>query len=68
MKIQSIASETENGELNYFDAYLYIFCQHLLQLILMKRGGQVIYSGELGQNSSKLIKYFEVSSKNNSHM
>ncbi|KAJ4849436.1 hypothetical protein Tsubulata_041601 [Turnera subulata] len=29
------------------------------ELILMKRGGQVIYSGELGQHSSKLIEYFE---------
>ncbi|CAK7348518.1 unnamed protein product [Dovyalis caffra] len=29
------------------------------ELILMKRGGQMIYSGELGQNSSKLIEYFE---------
>ncbi|KAK2970230.1 hypothetical protein RJ640_021666 [Escallonia rubra] len=29
------------------------------ELILMKRGGQIIYSGELGQNSSKLINYFE---------
>lgn len=27
----------------------------------MKRGGKIIYSGELGQNSSKLIEYFEVS-------
>lgn len=27
----------------------------------MKRGGQIIYYGELGQNSSKLIEYFEVS-------
>lgn len=26
----------------------------------MKRGGQIIYSGELGQHSSKLIEYFEV--------
>ncbi|KAK3026917.1 hypothetical protein RJ639_040323, partial [Escallonia herrerae] len=32
------------------------------ELILMKRGGQIIYSGELGQNSSKLISYFEVTS------
>lgn len=31
-----------------------------VQLILMKRGGQMIYSGELGQRSSKLIQYFEV--------
>ncbi|XP_062030547.1 pleiotropic drug resistance protein 3-like isoform X1 [Rosa rugosa] len=29
------------------------------ELILMKRGGQVIYCGELGQDSSKLIQYFE---------
>ncbi|XP_060672517.1 LOW QUALITY PROTEIN: pleiotropic drug resistance protein 3-like [Ziziphus jujuba] len=29
------------------------------ELILLKRGGQIIYSGELGQNSSKLIEYFE---------
>ncbi|KAJ7974462.1 Pleiotropic drug resistance ABC transporter [Quillaja saponaria] len=29
------------------------------ELILLKRGGQQIYSGELGQNSSKLIEYFE---------
>ncbi|KAL8147902.1 hypothetical protein AgCh_005286 [Apium graveolens] len=29
------------------------------ELILMKRGGQIIYSGELGQHSSKLIEYFE---------
>ncbi|TXG49276.1 hypothetical protein EZV62_025151 [Acer yangbiense] len=29
------------------------------KLILMKGGGQMIYSGELGQHSSKLIEYFE---------
>ncbi|KAK9040737.1 hypothetical protein V6N11_015877 [Hibiscus sabdariffa] len=29
------------------------------ELILMKRGGQMIYSGELGRHSSKLIEYFE---------
>ncbi|KAJ7970940.1 Pleiotropic drug resistance transporter [Quillaja saponaria] len=29
------------------------------ELILLKRGGQIIYSGELGQNSSRLIGYFE---------
>ncbi|KAK6285958.1 hypothetical protein POUND7_012137 [Theobroma cacao] len=29
------------------------------ELILMKRGGQMIYSGELGQHSSRLIQYFE---------
>ncbi|XXG48128.1 hypothetical protein AAC387_Pa02g2653 [Persea americana] len=29
------------------------------ELLLMKRGGQVIYSGPLGQNSQKIIEYFE---------
>ncbi|XVE61525.1 hypothetical protein DITRI_Ditri06bG0047300 [Diplodiscus trichospermus] len=29
------------------------------ELLLMKRGGQVIYAGPLGRNSHKLIEYFE---------
>ncbi|KAL5069150.1 hypothetical protein RYX36_020037 [Vicia faba] len=29
------------------------------ELLLMKRGGQIIYSGPLGQHSQKLVKYFE---------
>ncbi|KAK9666048.1 hypothetical protein RND81_14G156100 [Saponaria officinalis] len=29
------------------------------ELLLMKRGGQVIYSGPLGQNSHKVVEYFE---------
>ncbi|CAL5375852.1 unnamed protein product [Camellia sinensis] len=29
------------------------------ELLLMKRGGQVIYSGPLGRNSQKIIEYFE---------
>ncbi|XP_021765340.1 ABC transporter G family member 35-like [Chenopodium quinoa] len=29
------------------------------ELLLMKRGGQVIYSGPLGRNSRKVIEYFE---------
>ncbi|KAK4559504.1 hypothetical protein RGQ29_008643 [Quercus rubra] len=29
------------------------------ELMLLKKGGQIIYSGELGQNSSKLIEYLE---------
>ena len=33
----------------------------LLQLLLMKRGGQVIYAGPLGRHSHKLVEYFEVS-------
>ena len=31
-----------------------------MQLLLLKRGGQVIYSGKLGRNSQKMIEYFEV--------
>lgn len=30
------------------------------ELLLMKRGGQVIYAGPLGHHSNKLIEYFEV--------
>ncbi|XP_031265611.1 ABC transporter G family member 33-like [Pistacia vera] len=33
------------------------------ELILMKRGGEIIYSGELCLHSSKLSEYFEVSLK-----
>ncbi|KAK4279547.1 hypothetical protein QN277_011313 [Acacia crassicarpa] len=29
------------------------------ELLLMKKGGQLLYSGPLGQNSQKLIEYFE---------
>lgn len=32
----------------------------ILQLLLMKRGGQIIYSGPLGRNSHKVVEYFEV--------
>jgi hypothetical protein len=31
-----------------------------LQLFLMKRGGEEIYVGPVGPNSSSLIEYFEV--------
>lgn len=30
------------------------------QLLLMKRGGQVIYAGPLGRHSNEIIEYFEV--------
>lgn len=43
----------------YFNNSVHIF---LVQLILMKTGGQIIYSGSLGCHSSKLIEYFEVCS------
>ncbi|KAL8224637.1 hypothetical protein R6Q59_000267, partial [Mikania micrantha] len=29
------------------------------ELLLMKRGGQVIYAGPLGKNSKKVVEYFE---------
>lgn len=32
----------------------------MLQLLLMKRGGELIYAGVLGPKSCKLIEYFEV--------
>lgn len=32
-----------------------------LKLILMKAGGRIIYFGPLGQHSSRVIEYFEVS-------
>ncbi|KAJ6833973.1 pleiotropic drug resistance protein 2-like isoform X1 [Iris pallida] len=35
------------------------------ELLLMKTGGQVIYTGELGHNSNKLVDYFEVSFSHN---
>lgn len=31
-----------------------------LQLLMMKRGGELIYAGPLGPNSCKLIDYFQV--------
>jgi len=34
-----------------------------MQLLLLKQGGQEIYVGPLGHNSSNLINYFEVGRK-----
>jgi hypothetical protein len=31
-----------------------------MQLLLLKRGGRIIYNGPLGVNSDKLIEYFQV--------
>jgi hypothetical protein len=36
------------------------FAIPLLQLLLLKRGGRVIYAGELGHYSQKLVDYFQV--------
>ncbi len=30
-----------------------------MQLLLLKRGGQTIYAGELGHESKHLVEYFE---------
>ncbi|TKY48212.1 ABC transporter G family member 29 [Spatholobus suberectus] len=37
----------------------YNFIPFIIKLLLMKRGGQVIYSGPLGRNSHKIVEYFE---------
>ncbi|KAK0606639.1 hypothetical protein LWI29_001896 [Acer saccharum] len=44
---------SENG---YHNSNAYLIS---LQLILMKAGGRIIYSGLLGQHSSRVIEYFE---------
>lgn len=33
------------------------------RLILLKKGGEVVYQGEIGENSKTLIKYFEGNSE-----
>lgn len=51
-------------------AFLYCFIilinpaiiSYVLQLLFLKRGGELIYAGPLGLNSCELIKYFEVRS------
>ena len=54
-------------EVCYFHVSRCCYCAYfnlilgLLQLLLMKRGGQVIYAGPLGRHSHKLVEYFEVS-------
>ena len=54
-------------EVCYFHVCRCCYCAYfnlilgLLQLLLMKRGGQVIYAGPLGRHSHKLVEYFEVS-------
>lgn len=43
----------------FFEAttlHVYFLSLYLLQLLLMKRGGQVIYAGALGCESHKLIE------------
>ncbi|KAK3005007.1 hypothetical protein RJ639_016124 [Escallonia herrerae] len=36
-----------------------ILTTHKSLLLLLKSGGHMIYSGQLGQHSSKFIEYFE---------
>ncbi|TVU11154.1 hypothetical protein EJB05_44721 [Eragrostis curvula] len=47
------------GVLFGFSVVFNILSIFALELLLMKRGGQLIYSGTLGPMSSNLIKYFE---------
>ena len=44
----------------FFVTKLLLMMAFLLQLLLMKRGGELIYAGPLGPKSRELIKYFEV--------
>lgn len=41
-------------------SYSLILFSCIKQLLLMKRGGQVIYAGSLGHQSHRLVEYFEV--------
>lgn len=36
-----------------------VLFEHFDELILLKSGGRVVYAGELGKDSQKMIKYFE---------
>ncbi|KAI3473056.1 hypothetical protein Pfo_031083 [Paulownia fortunei] len=44
---------------NVADTGEQLFAPYTNQLILLKAGGRMIYSGPLGQHSSKVIEYFE---------
>lgn len=44
----------------FFNLLLPITSNLPMQLLLMKRGGRVIYGGLLGVNSQNLIDYFQV--------
>lgn len=41
--------------------FIYLCFDPNVQLVLLKTGGQMIYSGPLGKHSSRVIEYFEVS-------
>lgn len=55
----NVKSEAVDSDVNAYNCS----CNQLfsLQLLLMKLGGRIIYFGPVGQFSSKVIEYFEVS-------
>ena len=52
---------THESNMIFHNLIIYFKKLLLMQLLLMKRGGQIIYAGPLGHQSHKLIEYFEVS-------
>jgi hypothetical protein len=55
----NVKSEAVDSDVNAYNCS----CNQLfsLQLLLVKLGGRIIYFGPVGQFSSKVIEYFEVS-------
>lgn len=54
-------SSTRDILLSTLTIFLFECCSSFYQLLLLKRGGQVIYAGPLGYHSHHLVEYFEVS-------
>lgn len=48
-------------KVNYPDSNAMLSLQSFDELLLMKRGGRIIYFGPLGFQSADLVQYFEVS-------
>lgn len=46
---------------NFLLHFMKYLCFMFPQLILMRRGGELIYTGPTGKHSSKVIEYFEAS-------
>lgn len=55
--------EQNDVHLQLYYSTQFVLISICIQLILMKRGGHIIYSGLLGIHSNKLIEYFEVRPK-----
>ena len=62
-EVKECLTDHKNGNLLWYSSSLSLICVVFilaLQLFLMKRGGEEIYVGPLGNNSCHLINYFEV--------